>query len=151
MHGQGEIAVLGLAKFRTATLQANTVCLAQMLHRPIFMKYLSEFPREMIQFQEVGTARLEKTPVSGDANLFKKQPLFSACEPAFQEELYKHVRRKFFFAGQKIVKEGSDCNEMYAIQQGHAVVEPVDNASARLTLGSVSGRWQLWVSPSPRL
>merc|ERR1719223_2267703 len=79
----GEISVLGLSSVRTATLRANTVCLAQMLHRPIFMKYLAEFPREMVQFQEVGTARLENLPISGDANIFKKQRLFRGCDPAF--------------------------------------------------------------------
>eukprot|EP00747_Dinoflagellata_sp_TGD_P061487 gnl/TRDRNA2_/TRDRNA2_152542_c1_seq3.p1 gnl/TRDRNA2_/TRDRNA2_152542_c1~~gnl/TRDRNA2_/TRDRNA2_152542_c1_seq3.p1 ORF type:complete len:854 (+),score=199.68 gnl/TRDRNA2_/TRDRNA2_152542_c1_seq3:358-2562(+) len=119
----GEIAVLGLSNVRTATLRAQTVCLVQVLHRSIFMKYLSEFPREMIQFQEVGTQRLEKIPVHEYSNIYRKQMLFRDCSPEFLDRLSHVLHRKFFFVGQKIIKEGTDSNEMYAIQQGRLVVE----------------------------
>lgn len=119
----GEIAVLGLSSVRTATLRAKDVCLVQMLHRPVFMKYLAEFPREMIHFQEVGAARLEKIPIAGDANIFRQQLLFRDCDSAFLDRLSEHLSRKFFFAGQKIIKEGTESNDMYAIHQGQAVVE----------------------------
>jgi CRP-like cAMP-binding protein len=66
---------------------------------------------------------LAKTPITGDANIFRRQALFSSCEPAFLDELAKILHRKFFFAGQKVVREGTESNEMHGIYQGHAVVE----------------------------
>ncbi|CAK9103163.1 cAMP-dependent protein kinase regulatory subunit (cAPK regulatory subunit) (Bypass of cyclase mutations protein 1) (Protein kinase A regulatory subunit) (PKA regulatory subunit) [Durusdinium trenchii] len=76
----GEIAVLGLANHRTATLTAQKVCLVQVLHRPILMKYLNEFPREIATFQEVGASRLTKSGVSKDT-LFPQQDIATCSRP----------------------------------------------------------------------
>lgn len=118
----GEIAVLGLANHRTATLRAQKVCLVQVLHRPILMKYLNEFPREIATFQEVGASRLAKSGVSKNT-LFQQQVLFRDCSAAFVEEVCKQLQRKIIFPGQAIVEEGIESQEMYAIAQGEAYVE----------------------------
>eukprot|EP00928_Gymnodinium_smaydae_P025166 TRINITY_DN20129_c0_g4_i1.p1 TRINITY_DN20129_c0_g4~~TRINITY_DN20129_c0_g4_i1.p1 ORF type:complete len:2092 (-),score=290.03 TRINITY_DN20129_c0_g4_i1:73-6348(-) len=119
----GEIAVLGLSNTRTATLRAKQVCLVQILHRSNFMKYLSEFPREMMHFQEVGASRLAKFADRVDPSIFQGQFLFQDSGLEFLERLSKRLQRKFFFASQKIVKEGSESNEMHVILRGEVVVE----------------------------
>mmetsp|Transcript_98503 Transcript_98503/g.234506 ORF Transcript_98503/g.234506 Transcript_98503/m.234506 type:complete len:1850 (-) Transcript_98503:140-5689(-) len=118
----GEITVLGLANHRTATLTAQQVCLVQVLHRPILMKYLNEFPREIVTFQEVGASRLAKSGVS-KSTLFPQQVLFKDCSPPFLDALCKQLQRKICFPGQVIVEEGTESQEMYAIAQGEASVE----------------------------
>lgn len=123
----GEIAVLGLSSVRTATLRAKTVCLVQILCRSSFMKYVAEFPREMIHFQEVGSARMAKSATSESAEfavkVFQEQFLFKEASPPFLARLALRLQRKFFFASQKIVKEGTESNEMFAITEGRATVE----------------------------
>jgi len=135
----GEIAVLGLAGARTATLQAKTVCLVQVLHRSIFMKYLSDFPREMIQFQEIGAARLEKVPIALDMNMFRRQIMFSTVSAEFMEALNLKLRRKFFFQNQHIIKEGTESNDMYAFGQGIASVEKRGMRVGELETGMAFG------------
>lgn len=118
----GEIAVLGLSDTRTATLRAKVVCLVQVLHRSILMKYLAEFPREIAQFQEVGAARLAKTGIK-NKNLFPSQALFKDCQKEFLDELGQLLQRKIFFPKQTIVKEGHETNDMLALSQGRASME----------------------------
>eukprot|EP00930_Biecheleria_cincta_P032247 TRINITY_DN22380_c0_g1_i1.p1 TRINITY_DN22380_c0_g1~~TRINITY_DN22380_c0_g1_i1.p1 ORF type:complete len:1720 (+),score=390.07 TRINITY_DN22380_c0_g1_i1:389-5161(+) len=118
----GEIAVLGLSDTRTATLRARRVCLVQVLHRSILMKYLAEFPREIAQFQEVGAARLAKTGIKNQ-NLFPSQALFKDCQQAFLDELGPLLQRKIFFPKQTIVKEGHETNDMLALSTGRAIME----------------------------
>eukprot|EP00439_Symbiodinium_sp_Y106_P083541 s1379_g23.t1 len=134
----GEIAVLGLANHRTATLTAKTVCLVQILHRPILMKYLNEFPREIATFQEVGASRLTKSGISKNT-LFPQQVLFRYCGSAFVEEVCKTLQRKICFPGQIIVEEGAESQEMYAIAQGHASVEKGGTLLGELQQGSAFG------------
>lgn len=134
----GEIAVLGLANHRTATLRAQKVCLVQVLHRPILMKYLNEFPREIATFQEVGASRLAKSGVSKNA-LFQQQVLFQESSAAFLEELCKQLQRKIIFPGQIIVEEGAESQEMYAIAQGEAFVEKDGRRISNLLEGSAFG------------
>lgn len=134
----GEIAVLGLATHRTATLRAQKVCLVQILHRPILMKYLNEFPREIATFQEVGASRLAKSGVSKNT-LFQQQVLFQESSAAFLEELCKQLQRKIIFPGQIIVEEGTESQEMYAIAQGEAIVEKDGRHMSNLLEGSAFG------------
>eukprot|EP00931_Biecheleriopsis_adriatica_P063993 TRINITY_DN38865_c0_g1_i2.p1 TRINITY_DN38865_c0_g1~~TRINITY_DN38865_c0_g1_i2.p1 ORF type:complete len:1895 (+),score=478.18 TRINITY_DN38865_c0_g1_i2:83-5767(+) len=134
----GEISVLGLSNARTATLRAKKVCLVQILHRSILMKYLAEFPREIIQFQEVGAARLAQH-ASTNKELYPAQALFKECSREFHEELCQLLKRKIFFPGQNIVAEGQDAHEMFAIAQGRAAVEKNGSYLGELKEGSAFG------------
>jgi len=115
----GEIAVLGLSEVRTATLRAKTVCLVQVLHRSILMKYLTEFPREITQFQEVGAARLAKSGIK-NKDIYPKQAWFKDGAPDFLADLGKVLQRKIFFPQQIILAEGTETSDMYVIAQGVA-------------------------------
>lgn len=106
------------------------------------MKYLHDFPREMVRFQEVGAARLEQLAVKSESNLFRYQVLFRSCSAEFLDCMTPLLRRKFFFADQVIIKEGTESTEMFAIGQGRAVVERkgkrVGNVEAGLSLGEMA-------------
>lgn len=50
----------------------------EVLHRPIFMKYLAEFPREMVQFQEA--RRQDFGPGAAFSSEIRKRIAWYRCD-----------------------------------------------------------------------
>lgn len=53
----GEMALLGIAKTRTATIKASSLCVVQLLHSEVMGEALETFPQERVKLEKVAEMR----------------------------------------------------------------------------------------------
>jgi CRP-like cAMP-binding protein len=53
----GEMALLGIAKVRTATIKASSLCVVQLLHSEVMGEALETFPQERVKLEKVAEMR----------------------------------------------------------------------------------------------
>jgi CRP-like cAMP-binding protein len=117
----GELAVLGIASRRTASIICETVCDLRVLDRSNLLKALTHFPKESDRMQRVAEAHGYSRKLAID-ELEHLQTL-QGFSSEFVQQLTEHFYEQAFFLGQTLVKQDVESYEMFVITSGTVALE----------------------------
>jgi CRP-like cAMP-binding protein len=115
----GELAMLGVTKFRSATIQAEMLCLMCEIRQERVLSTLHAFPDAQRAFNNTVLARLSKTAASCVLQL----PIFKGFDQKFRMLVGLYCEKRAYFPGHPIVREGHNCDGMYVVNTGSARLE----------------------------
>jgi len=114
----GEMAMLGIAHARSATILAETICCMWEITHNAAMPIIEQFPDTRQHFAAIIVQNLQHTvPLRIDA-----LPVFKQFERKFRLLLGLYCERGVFFPRQKIFIEGQRSEGLYIINQGKAQI-----------------------------
>mmetsp|Transcript_100383 Transcript_100383/g.304574 ORF Transcript_100383/g.304574 Transcript_100383/m.304574 type:complete len:789 (-) Transcript_100383:294-2660(-) len=98
----GELAMLGIAPTRSATVQAESLCSLWEIRQDKVLQFVTDIPSLRKKFVSIISLHLEPT-VSWR---LQSLPLFKEFDQQFRMLLGLSCKRRVFFPGQTIVREG---------------------------------------------
>merc|ERR550514_1214519 len=135
----GEMSVLGIVRWRQATIKAQTVCLVEALRREVLLQAICDPPAEARRFEVVVFAHLE--PTVHDAVMHS--PFFAGCDPRVMINLSMWLRRWVALPGQYIVYKGNHGDSMYLINRGLCALFIGNVEVAKISEGEYFGASQI--------
>lgn len=110
----GELAMLGVAPTRTATVRAAQVCMCGEVSREKALGVLEKFPLEREIFSDIIKTHLQSTIPKRIVAL----SLFAGQERKVLDRLVLHAEDKVFFPEEYIFREGQRIDSMYILNLG---------------------------------
>lgn len=118
----GELAGLGLAKARVATVTAVGMVLAQVLHHHVICRAFEEFPEDLGRVSDFCMSSIvEGEKISRD-DMFRDSTVFRGSSPEFIEAMQSKAILRIFLPGDAIVDIGGKDTSMYIMASGRASV-----------------------------
>lgn len=115
----GELACLGLSKERTATVVAETVCVAQVLGCSAMLELLSTHAGERKRLEKLVQEHLQYTVYSCISAI----SIFKGCDTRFITLLVMNVDQKIHMPNVLVVNEDCAFDSLLVINKGHADAE----------------------------
>jgi len=114
----GEMAMLGIAHARSATIEAETICCMWEITHNAAMPIIEQYPDTRRHFASIIVQNLQHTvPTRIDTMM-----AFKSFERKFRMLLGLYCERAVFFPKQKIFIEGQQSQGLYIINQGKAQI-----------------------------
>lgn len=110
----GELGLLGIASKRTATIQAKTLTVVQILHRPHFQEALANFPENESCFSSL-QAQAEGHLDSYLRRTVGNLPIFENSDSRFLDAICEKVEEQRYSPGDIIVNEDEDTTHQVMI------------------------------------
>lgn len=115
----GELAMLGVAQYRSATIEAETICSMWEISQEDAMGIIARFPKVQDYFADVIIEHLERTVPQRLSTL----ALFKGFDQKFRTLLCLYCERTTYFPDQQIVREGQNNERLYVINSGRCRLE----------------------------
>mmetsp|Transcript_92851 Transcript_92851/g.144822 ORF Transcript_92851/g.144822 Transcript_92851/m.144822 type:complete len:1082 (+) Transcript_92851:127-3372(+) len=115
----GELSMLGIAQKRSASIEAETICVMWEITHEKAMPIIDQFPQSRVHFLDSVCTNLEHT-VSSCIDSVK---LFKQFDRKFRMILSLYCERRAFFPGERIFQEGHQGDGLYILNLGMAAQE----------------------------
>mmetsp|Transcript_10436 Transcript_10436/g.23614 ORF Transcript_10436/g.23614 Transcript_10436/m.23614 type:complete len:888 (+) Transcript_10436:59-2722(+) len=130
----GELAVLGSAERRTASVIAQALCKAHTLHRTVLEATLEEFPEEKQRFD-----LLKKRQLLSVTEVLQKADFFKECKKEFLEVLAERFELRLVMPGEEVVRMNTEVDAIFIVESGVCQCSALGKSIASLQAGSLFG------------
>lgn len=131
----GELAMLGVSLTRSASIEAEQICLVWECTQEKMLPILERNPLSKQRFQNLIIEHLERTVPGRMLSL----PLLQGFDRKFRTLLSLYCERRVYFPGQLIAREGAVGERLFVINMGRATFESKGETIKVLTPGSHFG------------
>lgn len=128
----GELAMLGVSQTRSATIEAETICVMWEITNEKAMPIIEKYPDTRKDFLESICNHLEHTV----SNCIDSLDLFKNFERKFRMLLGLYCERRAFFPGQTIFTEGAAGDGLYVLNLGEGDLQRKNISIKRVMSGS---------------
>jgi len=115
----GELAMVGVAHLRSATIEASTICCMWEILQDDALAIIDQHPDALEHFSNIIIEHLERTVPARLVSL----PLFKAFDQKFRTLLGIYSERRAYFPGKQILREGQNLERLFIVNSGRCLLE----------------------------